>query len=146
MDANQWHVRVTMRVPSFYEEYHMFNYTFYSINNDDEMYYLRTIRPNISKEGIYVLVEFESVHPQAFSNVQRTYLSAYEDYSNVTIIMHIVSDEPSMLYPDIQEDDEDDDDDDTEYDVSTFLDMGSGEQIDNLIESRTIRLLDWNDV
>ncbi|KAI5678547.1 hypothetical protein M9H77_09497 [Catharanthus roseus] len=26
-----------------------------------------------------------------------------------------------------------------------FLDMGSGQQIDNLIKSGTIRLLDWND-
>ncbi|KAI5650284.1 hypothetical protein M9H77_36289 [Catharanthus roseus] len=104
----------------------------------------------------------------------------------------MVSDELSMLYPNVEEDDEDDDnagedydlssasdddndDNDEEDDISTpvnrvssttvnqwqssqwfgnaaydtssgaFLDIGSGEQIDDLIESGTIRLLDWND-
>ncbi|KAI5671480.1 hypothetical protein M9H77_11844 [Catharanthus roseus] len=104
----------------------------------------------------------------------------------------MISDEPSMLYLNVQEDDEDDDDVDVDYDISSAyiddngdnseeddirtplnplsstivnqwkssqwfsnapydyissrasLDMGSGEQIDDLIGSRTIRLLDWN--
>ncbi|KAI5682486.1 hypothetical protein M9H77_03714 [Catharanthus roseus] len=60
----------------------------------------------------------------------------------------MVFDEPSMLYQDLQEH-EDDDDDDADYDVSSASDndndMGSREQIDDLVESCTIRLLDWND-
>ncbi|KAI5668524.1 hypothetical protein M9H77_18377 [Catharanthus roseus] len=63
---------------------------------------------------------------------------------------HMVSDEPSMLYPNVEEDDENYENADADYDVSSASDedndMGSGEQIDDLIESGTIRLLNWNDV
>ncbi|KAI5667438.1 hypothetical protein M9H77_17291 [Catharanthus roseus] len=108
------------------DEYHMFNYTLYSMNNDDEMHYLWTIRPDIPKEGIHVLVEFEPVQTQAFTDAQHSHVSACEDHSNVhqhvTEIMQIVSDEPSMLYPNLQEDDEDSDDNDTDYKVSSASD------------------------
>ncbi|KAI5670978.1 hypothetical protein M9H77_11342 [Catharanthus roseus] len=80
-----------------------------------------------------------------------------------------------MLYPNVKEDDKDNDDTDEDYDVSSESDddnnpndeeddistpvnalsstkvnqwqsnMGSEEQIDDLIESGTIRFLDWND-
>ncbi|KAI5677211.1 hypothetical protein M9H77_08161 [Catharanthus roseus] len=53
MDPNFWHIRMTMRVPSFYEEYQIFNFTLYNVNNDEEMHYLWNIRPGISKEGIH---------------------------------------------------------------------------------------------
>ncbi|KAI5662079.1 hypothetical protein M9H77_21402 [Catharanthus roseus] len=107
----------------------------YSMNNDDEMRYLWTIRPDISREGIHVLVEFEPVQSQSFSDVQYTHVSVHEEHSNVrqhvTAITQIVSDEPNATY---------------DYTTSgAFLDMGSGEQIDDLIESRTTKLLDWND-
>ncbi|KAI5656337.1 hypothetical protein M9H77_25130 [Catharanthus roseus] len=87
MDPNIWWIRMSMRVPSFYEKYQMFNFTLYNMNNDDEMRYLWTITPNISKEEI-----------------------------------HMVFDEPSMLYPDIEEDDDDNDDTDEDYDVSSESD------------------------
>ncbi|KAI5661616.1 hypothetical protein M9H77_20939 [Catharanthus roseus] len=163
MDPNQWHVPMTMRVPLFYEEYHMFNYTLYSMNNDDEMSYLWSIRPDISKEGIYILVEFETDSVTGISDVQHIFVSVHEDYSNVRqhvkTTIQMVYDEPSMLYPDVQEDDEDDE---TIMQIMKYqvhltttmkcsvcihylepLDMGSGEQIDDVIESRPIRLLDW---
>ncbi|KAI5682970.1 hypothetical protein M9H77_04198 [Catharanthus roseus] len=54
MDPNLWQVRMTMRVPSFYEEYQIFNFTMYSMNNDDKMCYLWTINPNISKGRIHI--------------------------------------------------------------------------------------------
>ncbi|KAI5681242.1 hypothetical protein M9H77_02469 [Catharanthus roseus] len=105
-------------------------------------------------------------------------------------ITQMASDEPSMLYPSVNEDDDDNDQSDKDYAISsesdnnnnpddeeedincpinsvisttvnqwhsiqwfngapydytqsrTFLDMGSREQIDDLIESGTIRLLD----
>ncbi|KAI5658174.1 hypothetical protein M9H77_26967 [Catharanthus roseus] len=91
IDPNLWRVQRTMRVPSFYEEYQMFNFTLCSMNNDDEMGYLWTINPNISKGRIH--------SSQWFSNTTQ---------------------------------------------FRAFLDMGSREQIDDLIESGTIRLLDWN--
>ncbi|KAI5666598.1 hypothetical protein M9H77_16451 [Catharanthus roseus] len=49
MDPNLWIVRITMRVPSYYEV----------MNNDEEMCYLWTIPPHHAKEGIHILVEFE---------------------------------------------------------------------------------------
>ncbi|KAI5683440.1 hypothetical protein M9H77_04668 [Catharanthus roseus] len=61
MDPNFWRVRMIMRVPSFYAKYRMFNFTLYSMNNDDEMRYLWTIRPNTSKEGIRILIKFEPI-------------------------------------------------------------------------------------
>ncbi|KAI5658574.1 hypothetical protein M9H77_27367 [Catharanthus roseus] len=73
MDPNLWWIRMTMRVPSFYEEYQIFNFTLYSMNNNDEMCYLWTIRPDISKEGIHVLVEFESLQSQTFLEVQHAH-------------------------------------------------------------------------
>lgn len=123
---------MTMRVPLFYEEYHMFKYTLHSMNNDDdEMRYLWIIRLYISKEGIHILVEFKLVQSQGFSDVQQTHLSAHENLSNVhqhvTIITQVVSDKSSMLYPDIQEDDEDDDNDNADYNVSSAYNHDKGD-------------------
>ncbi|KAI5668449.1 hypothetical protein M9H77_18302 [Catharanthus roseus] len=87
MDPNLWIFRMTMRVPSFYAEYQMFNFTLYSMNNDDEMRYLWTIRPSIAKEGI-----------------------------------HMVFDEPSMLYLSVNEDDDDNYQSDEDYAISSEFD------------------------
>ncbi|KAI5666910.1 hypothetical protein M9H77_16763 [Catharanthus roseus] len=109
----------------------------HDMNNDDEMSYLWIIRPDISKEGIHVLVEFKPIQSQTFLDVQNTHVSAHEDHSNVrqhvTVITKMVRNEPSINAP---------------YDYTSsgaFLDMGLGENIDDLIESRTIKLLDWID-
>ncbi|KAI5677197.1 hypothetical protein M9H77_08147 [Catharanthus roseus] len=52
-------------------------------------------------------------------------------YSNirqhVMTITYMGSNEPSMLYPDIEEDDEDDDDADQDYDVSSASDNNNGD-------------------
>ncbi|KAI5663424.1 hypothetical protein M9H77_22747 [Catharanthus roseus] len=70
-------------------------------------------------------------------------------------IIRMVFNEPSMLYTTVT-------DDDTEIDHSNkdqwyssarydytqsgaFLDMGSGSPIDDIVESGTLSLLDWND-
>ncbi|KAI5663583.1 hypothetical protein M9H77_22906 [Catharanthus roseus] len=149
---------MTLRVLSFYKEYQMFNFTLYNMNNE-EMNYLWTIRPNIAKEGIHVLVEFKPIQSQTFLEVQHTNVSIEENHPNiphhVTRITQMVFDEPSMLYPSIEEDDDDNDDANEDYRINNalydytqsraFLDMGSGEQIDDLIKSGTIRLLDCND-
>ncbi|KAI5681541.1 hypothetical protein M9H77_02769 [Catharanthus roseus] len=121
-----------------------------------------TIRPDISNEGIHVLVKFELIQSQTFSEIQHTHVSTDKDYSNirqhVTAITQMVSDEPSILYLVIKEDDEDNDNSDEGYGVSSASDddnnpndeeddinFGSGEQINDLTESSTITLLDWND-
>ncbi|KAI5672752.1 hypothetical protein M9H77_13116 [Catharanthus roseus] len=146
------------------------------MNNDNEMYYLWTIRPDISKEGIHVLVEFKPIQSQIFSNVQHTHISIQEDHSNVC--QHVMEDDNADIDYDVSSaSNEDNGDNDEEDNISTplnplsstavnqwqnsqwfnklpydymlsgaFLDMGSGKQIDDLIEPGTIKLLDWNDV
>ncbi|KAI5663464.1 hypothetical protein M9H77_22787 [Catharanthus roseus] len=85
-----------------------------------------TIRPNISKERIHVLVEFEPIQSQTFSDIQHTHVSTDEDHSNirqyVMTITLMISDEPSMLYPDVEEDDEDDDNANEDYTLSSASD------------------------
>ncbi|KAI5673217.1 hypothetical protein M9H77_13581 [Catharanthus roseus] len=124
MDPNLWIVRVTMRVPSYYEVHRMFYFNLYSMNNDEEIRYLWTIPPHHVKEGIHILVEFErmrvtnSVNP--VNPVTKNIVSQWESnqwFSNAG------------------------------YDYThsgVFLDMSLGSPIDDLVESGAIRLLDWN--
>ncbi|KAI5659056.1 hypothetical protein M9H77_27849 [Catharanthus roseus] len=49
MDSNLWNVRMTMRVPSYYKVHCMFYFNLYSMNNDEEMLYLWTIKPPLSE-------------------------------------------------------------------------------------------------
>ncbi|KAI5682500.1 hypothetical protein M9H77_03728 [Catharanthus roseus] len=119
IDPNLWQVRMMIRVPSFYED----------INNDDEMHYVWTIRPNISNEAIHLLVELEPIQSQTFSEVQHTNISTDEDHLNipqhVMAITHIVFNQSSMLYPDVEEDNDDNDDADEDYDISSESDDDS---------------------
>ncbi|KAI5658893.1 hypothetical protein M9H77_27686 [Catharanthus roseus] len=156
-----------MRVPLFYEEHHMFYFTLYNMNNDNELRYLWTIAPNLVKEGIQVLVEFIPLQRQTVSITHDTNTINVTEY--VTTITQMVSDEPSMSYPTVDDDDEEEElqtlvnpvisDSVTQWESSqwfssvrydytqsgVFLDIGSGSLIDDLIESGTLRLLDWND-
>ncbi|KAI5663182.1 hypothetical protein M9H77_22505 [Catharanthus roseus] len=66
MDPNIWNVRMTMRVPSYYEVHRLFYFNLYSMNNDEEMRYLWTISADLSKEGIHIHVEFESIKQKIF--------------------------------------------------------------------------------
>ncbi|KAI5671472.1 hypothetical protein M9H77_11836 [Catharanthus roseus] len=61
MNPNLWIVRMTLRVPSYYEMHRMFYFNLYRLNNDEEMRYLWTIPPHHVKEGIDILVEFEQI-------------------------------------------------------------------------------------
>ncbi|KAI5666420.1 hypothetical protein M9H77_16273 [Catharanthus roseus] len=85
-----------------------------TLNNGRMICYLWIIRPDISKEGIHILVEFKPIQSQIFSNVQHTHVSTNKDNSNirqhVKVITQMVSDEPSTLYPDAEEDDDTDED------------------------------------
>ncbi|KAI5682764.1 hypothetical protein M9H77_03992 [Catharanthus roseus] len=142
------------------------------MNNNDEMRYLWTIRPNIAKEGIHVLIEFEPIQSQTLRERHDTNIANILEH--VMTITQMVSDEPSMLYPSVNEDDDDNDQSDEDYaissesndndnpddeeeDISTpvnlvistivnqWQNVGSGKQVDDLVKSDTIRLLDWND-
>ncbi|KAI5664727.1 hypothetical protein M9H77_24050 [Catharanthus roseus] len=175
-----------MRVPSYYEVHRMFYFNLYSMNNDDEIRYLWTIPPHLAKEGIHILVEFEHIQQQNIPNTHDRNTTTLPEH--ITAVTQMVSDEPSMLYITINNDDdevdgsdgddvvssqsESDDDNDPEEgefqtplnpvnhvnpitenivqhgraaNGSAALDMGSGSPTDDLVESGTIQLLDWND-
>ncbi|KAI5654388.1 hypothetical protein M9H77_31575 [Catharanthus roseus] len=109
MDPNLWSIRMTMRVPSFYEEHHMFYFTLYCMNNDNKMCYLWTIRPNIAKEGIHTIsISYDT-------NIVNT-------LEHITAIIQMVFDEPSTLYPAIDDDDDENDHSDEVYAVSSESD------------------------
>ncbi|KAI5657970.1 hypothetical protein M9H77_26763 [Catharanthus roseus] len=188
---------MTMRVPSYYEVHHMFYFNLYSMNNDEEMRYLWTIPADLSKEGIHILIEFEPIEQQNIPHTHDRNTTTLPEH--ITAVIQMVSDEQSMLYSTVNNDDdevdgsdgddaissqfESDDDNDPEegefqtllnpenpvnpvteniiqqwessqwfsnarYDYThsgAFLDMGSGSPINDLVESGTVRLLDWND-
>ncbi|KAI5666012.1 hypothetical protein M9H77_15865 [Catharanthus roseus] len=183
MDPNLWNVRMTMRVPTYYEAHRMFYFNLYSMNNDEEMRYLWTIPADISKEGIHILVEFEPIEQQ---NIPITHdINTTSLPEHITAVTQMVSDEPSMLYSAANNDDDKVDGSDRDEVVSkfhtpinpvnlvnsvtentvqqwessqwfsnaryeytqsgAFLDIGSGSPVDDIIESGTIRLLNWND-
>ncbi|KAI5681446.1 hypothetical protein M9H77_02674 [Catharanthus roseus] len=188
---------MTIRVPSYYEVHRMFYFNLYSMNNDEEMRYLWTIQPHLAKEGIHILVEFEPIQQQNIPSTNDRNTTTLPEH--ITVVTRMVSDEASMLYSTINNDDDevdgsnrddavssqsesDDDNDPEEGEFQTllnpvnlvnpvtenivqqwessqwfsnarcdcthsgaFLDIGSGSFIDDLVESGTVRLLDWND-
>ncbi|KAI5661750.1 hypothetical protein M9H77_21073 [Catharanthus roseus] len=67
---------------------------------------------------------------------------------HITAVTQMISDKPSMLYPTVDDDDNENDHLDEEYAISSESksdNMGSSSPIDDLIQSGTLRLLDWND-
>ncbi|KAI5659010.1 hypothetical protein M9H77_27803 [Catharanthus roseus] len=103
MDPNLWNVRMAMRVPTYYEAHRMFYFNLYSMNNDEEMWYLWTIPADISNEGIHVLVEFEPIEQQNIPITHDENTTSLAEH--ITAITQMVSDEPSMLYSAINNDD-----------------------------------------
>ncbi|KAI5659012.1 hypothetical protein M9H77_27805 [Catharanthus roseus] len=95
---------MTMRVPSYYEVHHMFYFNLYSMNNDEEMRYLWTISDDLSKEGIHILVEFELIEQQNIPSTHDRNTTTLPEH--ITAITQMVSDEPSMLYSTVNNDDD----------------------------------------
>ncbi|KAI5673222.1 hypothetical protein M9H77_13586 [Catharanthus roseus] len=117
MDPNFWSIQITMRVPSFYEEYHMFYFTLFNMNNDNEMRYFWTIAPNLAKKGIQVLVEFIPIQPQTISITHDT--NTINMTKHGTSITQMVSDEPPIFYPTVDEDDDENGHLDEDYAISS---------------------------
>ncbi|KAI5682357.1 hypothetical protein M9H77_03585 [Catharanthus roseus] len=115
MDPNLWNVRMTMRVPSYYEV--MFYFNLYSMNNDEEIRYLWTIRPHLEKEGIHILVEFEQIQQQNIPNTQDRNTTSLAEH--ITAVTHMVFDEPSMLYSTVNNNDDEVDGSDGDDAVSS---------------------------
>ncbi|KAI5681347.1 hypothetical protein M9H77_02574 [Catharanthus roseus] len=127
-----------MRVPLFYEEHHMFYFTLYNMNNDNEMCYLWTIVPNLAKEGIQVFIEFIPIHPQTISITHDTNTINMTEY--VIAITQIVFYEPSILYPTVDEDDDENDPLNEDYTVSSESESDDNndakeEQLQTLVNS-----------
>ncbi|KAI5672320.1 hypothetical protein M9H77_12684 [Catharanthus roseus] len=96
MDPNLWNVRMTMRVPSYYEVHRMFYFNLYSMNNDEEMRYLWTIPADLLKKGIHILVEFDSIQQENIPSTHDRNTTTLPEH--ITAVTQMVSDEPSMLY------------------------------------------------
>ncbi|KAI5663943.1 hypothetical protein M9H77_23266 [Catharanthus roseus] len=160
MDPNLWIVRMTMWVPSYYEVH--------------QMCYLWTIPPHHVKEGIHILVEFEQIqqysipitHDKNTTSMTKHITALTQMVSDEPCMLYTTVNND---FDDVDESDEDDtvssqsesdDDNDPEEEElqtplnpypngraansSAVLVMGSGSPIDDLVESGTIRLLDWN--
>ncbi|KAI5653729.1 hypothetical protein M9H77_30916 [Catharanthus roseus] len=151
-----------MMVPSYYEVHLMFYFNLYSMNNDEEMRYLWTILPDLSKEGIHILVEFDPIEQQNIPSTHDKNTKTLPEH--ITTVTQMVSDESSMLYKGefhpplnlenpvnpitkniVQQWESSQWFSNTRYDYThsgALLDMGSGSPIDNIIESGIVRLLD----
>ncbi|KAI5648805.1 hypothetical protein M9H77_34810 [Catharanthus roseus] len=171
MNPNLWNVRMKMRVSSYYEVHRMFYFNLCSMNNDEEMRYLWTIQPHIAKEGIHIVVDFEPIQQQNIPSTNDKNTTTLPEH--ITAVTRMVSDELSMLYSTVNNDDNEFQTplslvnpvnpvtknivqewessqwfSNSSYDYThsgAFLDIGSGSPIDDLVESSTVRLLDWND-
>ncbi|KAI5640842.1 hypothetical protein M9H77_22101 [Catharanthus roseus] len=117
MDPNLWIVRMTMRVSSYYEVHRMFYFNLYSMNNDKEMRYLWTIPSHHGKEGIHILVEFVQIQQHSIPITQD--INATNMTEHITVVTYIVSDEPSMYYPTVNDDDDEVDQSDGDDAVSS---------------------------
>ncbi|KAI5658312.1 hypothetical protein M9H77_27105 [Catharanthus roseus] len=104
MDPNLWNVRIIMRIPSYYEVRRMFYFNLYSMNNDEDMRYLWTITPHFAKEGIHILIEFEHIQQQNILITHDRNTTILPEH--ITAITQMVSDEPSMLYSTVNNDDD----------------------------------------
>ncbi|KAI5660231.1 hypothetical protein M9H77_29024 [Catharanthus roseus] len=93
---------MTMRVLSYYEVHRMFYFNLYSMNNDEEIRYLWTILPHHVKEEIYILVELEQI--QQYSSPITQDLNTTNMTEHITTVTQMVFDEPSMLYPTVNDD------------------------------------------
>ncbi|KAI5648697.1 hypothetical protein M9H77_34702 [Catharanthus roseus] len=117
MDPNLWNVRMTMRVLTYYEAQCMFYFNLYSMNNDEEIWYLWTIPADISKEGIHILIEFEPIEQQ---NIPITHdMNTTSLFEHITAVTQMISDEPSMWYSDVNNDDDEVDGSDGDEAISS---------------------------
>ncbi|KAI5666052.1 hypothetical protein M9H77_15905 [Catharanthus roseus] len=84
------------------------------------MRYLWTIPADISKEGIHILVEFEPIEQQNIPITHDMNTTSLLEY--ITAVTQMVSDEPSMLYSAVNNDDDESSelDDDNESEEGEF--------------------------
>ncbi|KAI5677427.1 hypothetical protein M9H77_08377 [Catharanthus roseus] len=110
-------VRMTMRVPSYYKVHRMFYFNLHSMNNDEEMRYLWTIPPHLVKEEIHILVEFEHIQQLNIPSTHNRNTTTLPEH--ITAVTQMVSDEPSMLYSSVNNDDDEVDGSDGDDAVSS---------------------------
>ncbi|KAI5657087.1 hypothetical protein M9H77_25880 [Catharanthus roseus] len=94
---------MTMRVPSYYKVHRMFYFNLHSMNNDEEMRYPWTIPPHYAKKGIHILVEFEQIQKHSIPIIHDRNTTNMTEH--IIAVTQIVSDEPSMLYTTVNNDD-----------------------------------------
>ncbi|KAI5677023.1 hypothetical protein M9H77_07973 [Catharanthus roseus] len=82
-----------------------------------EMRYLWTIQPHIAKKGIHILVEFEPIKQQNIPSTNDRNTTTLPEH--ITVVTRMVSDEPSMLYSTVNNDDDEVDGSDGDDAVSS---------------------------
>ncbi|KAI5659250.1 hypothetical protein M9H77_28043 [Catharanthus roseus] len=115
-----------------------------SMNNVNKMHYLWTSAPNLTKEGIQILIELILIQPQTVSITHDT--NTINMMKHVTAITQLLM--MKMMKMTISTKIISQWFSSARYDYTkfgAFLDMGSGKPIDDLIEFGILRLLDWND-
>ncbi|KAI5682283.1 hypothetical protein M9H77_03511 [Catharanthus roseus] len=82
-----------------------------------KMRYLWTIPPHLAKVGIHILVKFEHIQQQNIPIPHDTNTTTLPEH--ITAVTHMVSDEPSMLYSTVNNDDDEVDGSDRDDVVSS---------------------------
>ncbi|KAI5670701.1 hypothetical protein M9H77_11065 [Catharanthus roseus] len=114
MDPNLWIVRMIMRAPSYYEVH--------------QMRYLWTIPPHHTKEGIHILVEFEQIQQHSIPITQDINTTNMTEHT--TAVTQMVSDELSMLYPTVNDDDDEVDQSDGDDAVSNQSELDDANDLE----------------
>ncbi|KAI5653164.1 hypothetical protein M9H77_30351 [Catharanthus roseus] len=104
MNPNLWNVRITMRVPSYYEVHRMFYFNLYRMKNDEEIRYLWNILADLSNEGIHILIEFKPIEQQNIPSTHDGNTITLPEHT--TAVTQMVSDESSMLYSTVNNNDD----------------------------------------
>ncbi|KAI5654419.1 hypothetical protein M9H77_31606 [Catharanthus roseus] len=87
------------------------------MDNDEKMRYLWTIPPYLAKKGMHILVEFEQIHQHSIPITHDRNTTNMTEH--ITAVMQMVSDEPSMLYTTVNDDDDEVDESDGDDVVSS---------------------------
>ncbi|KAI5667003.1 hypothetical protein M9H77_16856 [Catharanthus roseus] len=72
------------------------------MNNDEEMRYLWTIPPHQAKKGIHIRIEFEQIQQHSIPIIHDRNTTNMTEH--ITPVTQIVSDKPSILYTNINND------------------------------------------
>ncbi|KAI5665167.1 hypothetical protein M9H77_24490 [Catharanthus roseus] len=129
---------MTMRVPMYYEAHRMFYFNLYSMNNDEEMCVVNNDDDEVdgSDRDEAVSSQFES------DDDNEPEEGEFQTPINPVIPVNPITENTVQQWESSQWFSN------SRYDYTqsgAFLDISSGSSVDDIIESGTVRLLNWND-